>query len=178
MLNEHDQIRNMLGKIRLLKEDTMQDNPAEINVNTSDETDNTNKDGYKVNFDNINTVGFIKSQEKLSDDVKTSVTTAVGEFLKATGLILDTVTIMVDDSHVVLSSETIKNPGIDSIKSVIFDTNEDDPQIEVISGSIKLDNDMINLLQTLTKTFNDNQVGKNKLVSATQGNAGGVEQPQ
>jgi hypothetical protein len=69
-----------------------------------------------------------------------------------------------------MKSETLKNPGTDTIKSMVFDTNDNDPKMEVISGVISLDSDLINLMQTVTRVFNDNQIGRNKLVSLTQGN--------
>ena len=69
-----------------------------------------------------------------------------------------------------MTTETIKNTGIDAIKSIKFDTDEENPQMDVISGTIGLDVDIINLLQTITKSYNDNQIGRNKLISATQGN--------
>jgi hypothetical protein len=178
-VNEYDQIRNMLGKIRLIKEDVEPTNPAQINVtnpNTAEE-ETTNKSGEKVTFDGINTVGFLSTQDAISDDVKNSITTSVGEFLKGTGLIMDTVNITVDDGQVVLSTETIKNPGLDAIKSITFDTDEENPKVDVVAGLIELNNDVINVLQSVAKTYNDNQIGRNKLITATQGN-NSVEQPQ
>jgi hypothetical protein len=41
--------------------------------------------------------------------------------------------------------------------------------MEVISGTIGLDTDVVSLLQTIVSTFKDNQIGRNKLVSVTQG---------
>ena len=41
--------------------------------------------------------------------------------------------------------------------------------MEVITGTIGLDNDIISLLQTISSTYNDNQIGRNKLISITQG---------
>lgn len=172
-INEYDQIRNMLGKIRLIKEDVQPNNPAQIDMKKSidTETETDSKEGEKITFDGINTVGFMVGQENIPDDVKASVTAAVGEFLKATGLILDTITITVDDGQVILNSETIKNPGIDSVRSITLDTDSENPQIEVVSGQIQLTNDIVNLLQTVNKTFGDNQVGRLKLISSTQGQA-------
>jgi hypothetical protein len=144
-----------------------------INLSPSDDNDtesnNETPSGEKIMFDDINTVGFLDSQSTLSDQVKNEITTAVGVFVKATGLLLDTVTINVEDSRIILSSETIKNPGIGSIKMITFDTNNEDPQMEVISGTIDLNTDVISLLQTIVSTFKDNQIGRNKLISITQG---------
>ncbi len=167
IINEYDQIRKSLATIRALNEDNEM-----INLNQDGSEQNgeeTTKSGDEITFDGINTTGYLNSQESLSDDVKSALTTSVGEFIKASGLLLDTIAINVEDSRIIMRSETIKNPGTDNIKSVVFDTNEDDPQIEVISGAISLDSDIINLMQTMVRVFNDNQIGRNKLVSLTQG---------
>jgi hypothetical protein len=172
MINEYDQIRKSLAAIRTLKEEVSRSNQI-INLSPSDDNDtesnNETPSGEKIMFDDINTVGFLDSQSTLSDQVKNEITTAVGIFVKATGLLLDTITINVEDSRIILSSETIKNPGIGSIKLITFDTNNEDPQMEVISGTIGLDTDVVSLLQTIVSTFKDNQIGRNKLVSVTQG---------
>jgi hypothetical protein len=168
IINENDQIRKSLAKIRSLMEAEMVD----INLKSDDENQNgeeTTKSGDEIKFDGINTVGYLNSQEGLSDEIKTSLTAAIGEFIKASGLLLDTISINVEDSRIIMRSETIKNPGTDSIKSIVFDTNEDEPQIEVISGTIALDQDLLNLIQTASRSFSDNQIGRNKLVSLTQG---------
>jgi hypothetical protein len=172
MINEYDQIRKSLAAIRTLKEEVSRSNQM-INLSPSDDNDtesnNETPSGEKIMFDDINTVGFLDSQSALSDQVKNEITTAVGVFVKATGLLLDTVTINVEDSRIILSSETIKNPGIGSIKMITFDTNNEDPQMEIISGTIDLNTDVISLLQTIVSTFKDNQIGRNKLISITQG---------
>jgi hypothetical protein len=167
IINEYDQIRKSLATIRALNEDNEMIN---LNQDGSEQNgDETTKSGDEITFDGINTTGYLNSQENLSDDVKSTLTTAVGEFIKASGLLLDTIAINVEDSRIIMRSETIKNPGTDTIKSVVFDTNENDPQMEVISGVISLDSDLINLIQTMARVFNDNQIGRNKLVSLTQG---------
>ena len=172
MINEYDQIRKSLAAIRTLTEEVSRSNQM-INLSPSDDNDtesnNETPSGEKIMFDDINTVGFLDSQSALSDQVKNEITTAVGVFVKATGLLLDTITINVEDSRIILSSETIKNPGIGSIKMITFDTNNEDPQMEVISGTIDLNTDVISLLQTIVSTFKDNQIGRNKLISITQG---------
>ena len=170
MINEYDQIRNMLSKVRMITEEAANNNDG-VMVNP-EETENQEKakDGEKVTFDGINTVGFLKTQEKLDDAVKATIITSIGEFLKATGLLLDMISIFIEDSRIIMTTETNKNPGIDAIKSIKFDTDEENPQMDVISGTIGLDVDIINLLQTITKSYNDNQIGRNKLISATQGN--------
>lgn len=162
MISEYDQIRKSLAVIRTLNEDMEM-------IDLDQESNETTKSGDEITFDGINTVGFLNSQENISDDVKSSLTTAVGEFIKASGLLLDTISITLEDSRVIMKSETIKNPGTDSIKSVVFDTNDNDPKFEVISGEISLDSDLMNLMQTIVRVFTDNQIGRNNLVSLTQG---------
>jgi hypothetical protein len=167
IINEYDQIRKTLATIRALNEENEMIN---LNQDGSDQGgEETTKSGDEITFDGINTTGYLNSQENLSDDVKSALTTAIGEFIKASGLLLDTIAINVEDSRIIMRSETIKNPGTDNIKSVVFDTNEDDPQLEVISGAISLDSDIIGLMQNMARVFNDNQIGRNKLVSLTQG---------
>jgi hypothetical protein len=161
-MNEYEQIRKSLAKIRLLKEEV-----ETLNLNQN--SNNTNKGGEEIRFDGINTVGFFNSQESIPDQVKNDLTTSIGEFIKASGLLLDTLMINVEDSRIMMSTETVKNPGTDFIKSIVFDTNEDDPKIQVIGGTISLSLDIVNLIQLISKTYNDNQIGRNKLVSITQG---------
>ena len=174
MISEYDQIRKGLEKIRSLKEEITRDSEV-IDLNQTNNDPEVTSDGNvgeKIAFDDINTVGFLNSQKSLSDEVKNEITNTVGVFIKSTGLLLDTITINVEDSRIILNSETIKNPGIDSIKSITFDTNNEDPQMEVITGTIGLDNDIISLLQTISSTYNDNQIGRNKLISITQAEIG------
>ena len=96
MINEYDQIRKSLAAIRTLKEEVSRSNQM-INLSPSDDNDtesnNETPSGEKIMFDDINTVGFLDSQSALSDQVKNEITTAVGVFVKATGLLLDTITI-------------------------------------------------------------------------------------
>lgn len=168
IINENDQIRKSLEKIRLIiTENEM------INLRQDkNEVDNeeTTKSGDEIMFDDINTVGFLNSRENMSDELKNSLTMAIGELIKATGLIMDTIAISVEGSRVIMKSETLKNPNTDSIKSIIFDTNEDNPKIEVIGGTIEISDDFTTMLQNVNSVFSDNQIGRNKLISLTQGN--------
>ena len=134
MISEYDQIRKGLEKIRSLKEEITRDNEViDLNQTNNDpEVTSDGKVGEKIAFDDINTVGFLNSQKSLSDEVKNEITNTVGVFIKSTGLLLDTITINVEDSRIILNSETIKNPGIDSIKSITFDTNNRSPPREKI----------------------------------------------
>ena len=122
----------------------------------------------KINFDDINTVGILNAQG-LSDNVKNTVKSKIGEFIKNTGLILDTANITVQDNRVVITSDTIKNPNISTIQSITFDTNEDSPTAQVVSGTVEISSDLITLFQSIMLTYNDNQIGRNGLITATQG---------
>ena len=172
-MNEYDQIRNMLGKVRLIKESFVNSNQNDIDVkpigvNPSQGKQQQQSNGEKIQFDDIKTIGFMNINGA-SPNVKNSVVSAVGEFIKNTGLILDTVNITVEDSRILITSNTIKNPNIDTIKSITFDTNEESPIAEVISGRIELSQDLISLFQSINLTYNDNQIGRNGLVTSTQG---------
>ena len=174
-MSEYDQIRNMLGKVRLIQESAINGNQNNadyglkpmINQNQQSQSQQT-PNGEKIKFDDINTVGFMNSQN-LRPEIKNNIIKTVGEFIKNTGLILDTVNLTVEDNRVVIMSNTIKNPNIDTIKSITFDTNEDAPVAEVISGRIEISNDLITLFQSISLTYNDNQIGRNGLVTSTQG---------
>jgi len=85
IINEYDQIRKSLAVIRTLTEDVETIN---LNQDSSEQSsgDETTKSGDEVTFDGINTTGYLTSQENISDDVKSALTTAVGEFIKASGL--------------------------------------------------------------------------------------------
>jgi hypothetical protein len=168
-MNENDQIRNMLSKVRALTEGVIgNDSGVDVRQVSLDSGGNQDKSGERVNFDGINTIGFIKTQNQISDQVKTALISAIGEFIKGTGLLLDTIAITIEDSRVFMTTETIKNPGVDSIRSITFDTEQDDPQMNVISGMVPLNSDIVNLLLTITKTYSDPQIGRDNLIAVTQ----------
>ena len=170
-MNEYDQIRNMLGKIRLIQEDVV---PNQMQQSVPQQqamqpqTQQRTQSGEKVTFDDINTVGFIRGNVR--DEIKNNVKTTVGAFIKATGLLMDTVNITVEDEKISISSDTLKNPSMDAIKSVIFDTDQESPYFELVGGRLDITGDFNNLIQTITRTFDDPQVGKTALIASTQGN--------
>lgn len=169
-LNENDQIRNMLGKIRIIKEDTMNANPQGQmgQPGQMQQRPTQTPAGEKMRFDDINTVGFLNGNVR--EDIKNNVKTAVGAFIKASGLLLDAVTITVENQKLIISSDTIKNPGMDVVKSVIFDTDSESPQFEFVGGKLDITKDFTNLIQTISRTFDDQQIGKTALITATEGN--------
>lgn len=180
-MDEYAQIRNMLGKVRLIQESvpgaptmgsagstTPTPEPAPVENRIEAQNQSQASSGEKFNFDDIKTVGILNAQG-LSDNVKNTVKSTIGEFIKNTGLILDTANITVQDNRVVITSDTIKNPNISTIQSITFDTNEDSPTAQVVSGTVEISSDLITLFQSIMLTYNDNQIGRNGLITATQG---------
>ena len=168
-MNEYDQIRNMLSKVRLISENTNTvGGMSNVQSNQMQQPTQT-PSGKQIKFDDTNTVGFING-DNIRDDIKNQVTTAIGAFIKASGLLLDTVNITIQHNRVVMVSNSVKNPGMESVKSIIFNTDEESPKLELNQGTLNVTRDLGTLLQTITTTFNDNQIGKNKLIMSTQGN--------
>lgn len=171
LINEYDQIRNMLGKIRTIKEDTTRfQQPMSMGQPNPQQTQQTRQtpSGEKIQFDDITTVGFMNGNVR--DEIKNNVKTSVGAFIKATGLLMDTVNITVEDEKINITSDTLKNPAMDAIKSITFDTDEESPYFEMVAGRLDITPDLSNLIQTISRTFNDPQVGKTALITSTQGN--------
>ncbi len=171
-INEYDQIRNMLGKIRLIQEDITQgqaptQQPMPQQQPAMQKPQQT-PSGEKIQFDDITTVGFMNGNVR--DEIKNNVKTAVGAFIKATGLLMDTVNITVEDEKINITSDTLKNPAMDAIKSITFDTDEESPYFEMVAGRLDITPDLSNLIQTISRTFNDPQIGKTALITSTQGN--------
>jgi hypothetical protein len=172
-ISEYDQIRNMLGKIRLIKEDVtpnqmQQSGMQQQGMQQQGMQQAKTPSGEKISFDDINTVGFISGDVR--DEIKNSIKMAVGSFIKATGLLMDTVNIMVEDDKITIVSDTLKNSAMTTIKSVTFDTDQESPYFEVVNGKIDITEDFTNLVQTISRTFNDPQIGKTALITSTQGN--------
>jgi hypothetical protein len=168
LINETDQIRNMLGKIRLIQEDSFGQQPMpQQQVQPNQQTTQT-PSGEKIRFDDINTVGFMNGN--IRDDIKNNVKTAVGAFIKATGLLMDTVNITVENEKINIVSDTIKNPAMTAIKSITFDTDGASPYFELVGGKLEITKDLANLIQNISRTFEDPQVGKTALITSTQGN--------
>lgn len=158
IINEYDQIRKMLSIVREISEDQ----PIELTP------DQDSSAGDKVEFDDINTIGFYNSDDVSDDNIKRMVVSTVGEFIKSTGLILNVVNINVSDGRVILVSDTIKNPGVNNIKQIKIDTESESPEIEVLRGTISLTDEFTVLMQNIIKSYNDNQIGRQKLVISTQ----------
>jgi len=174
-INEYDQIRNMLGKIRLIQEDitqgqapTQQPMPQQQPAMQKPQQTRQTPSGDQIRFDDITTVGYINGDVR--DEIKNNVKTAVGAFIKATGLLMNVVMITVEDEKLNITSDTLKNPSMSAIKSITFDTNEENPYFELVGGKLDITEDFSNLIQTISRTFNDPQIGKTALITSTQGN--------
>ena len=104
----------------------------------------------------------------MSEESKNEFTKAVGEMLAATGLLLPYVNIRLENGRVIITADVIKNPSLDVVKSISFDTDEEDPVINLVGGTLTLNQDLLNLLNTISRTYNDQQIGRNNLVKSTQ----------
>ena len=164
MVNENNQIRAMLGKIRKLKEEVESNQEA---IFSDSDSDNTG--GEKVTFNDIQTIGFYNS-DGLGEEIKDNIVSAIGEFIKGTGLLIKTINIMAEDGRIVLTSETIKNPSTSNIKQITVDTDLESPELTVSGNNLSLTDELVSLFQSLLTTYNDKQIGRERLVSATQFN--------
>jgi len=158
IINENEQIRKMLSIVREITD--------EQPINIVD--DNQSENGEKIKFDGLNTVGFYSFDGNSDLNTKKQITNTVGEFIKASGLILNVLNINASDGRIIITSDTIKNPGVSNIKQIKIDTEVESPEIEVLRGNIALTNELINLFQSIITTYNDNQIGREKLVVSTQ----------
>jgi hypothetical protein len=50
----------------------------------------------------------------------------------------------------------------------VIDTNDEDPKINLIGGTLILNQDLLNLLNTIGRSYNDPQIGRNTLIKITQ----------
>lgn len=162
MITEYGQIRNMLNKIRVLQENE-NDNINDVSLNNSENR------GEKIMFDDIQTIGYYTSND-LSSDIKNSVTDAVGQFIKSTGLIIKAIDIMAEDGRVVLKTDTLKNPYTKNIRSITIDTDMQYPELTINGDTLSLSDELVSLLQALIEAYNDKQVGVDNLISSTQFN--------
>lgn len=148
-LNENNEIRNSLNKIRkLLKEDQRSDQYRD------------------VVFDDIETKGHLINNG-IEQEKETAVVSSIGEFLKNSGLLLEHVFITLDSNRIVITSEHIKNPELVSIKAISFDTNQEYPLITFIDTQTELSDEFVNLLSLIGRTYKDNNIGRNKLITVS-----------
>lgn len=148
-LNENNEIRNSLNKIRKLLNE--------------DQRSNQYRD---VVFDGIETKGHLINNG-IEQEKETPIVSSIGEFLKNSGLLLEHVFITLDSNRIVITSEHIKNPELVSIKTISFDTNQEYPLITFINTQTELSDEFVNLLSLIGRTYKDNNIGRNKLITVS-----------
>jgi len=161
---DYDDIKKMLNNIR-----RAQLNEDQEIIKTKEETLD-NKKGEELQFDNINTVGYLSKAPdvQMSEESKNEFTKAVGDMLSATGLLLPYVNIRLESGRVIITADIIKNPSLEIVKDIIIDTDDEDPKINLVGGTLTLNQDLLNLLNTISRTYNDQQIGRYNLVKSTQ----------
>ena len=161
----YDDIKSLLEKVRRANlnesNDIIKTQPQEISAD--------NKEGEKMEFEGINTVGYLSKSDdvQLSDEMRTEFESSVGEFIKATGILTPYVNVRLENGRVIITSDVIKNPSLESVKELVVDTDNEDPTVNLVGGSLILNQDLLNLLNTISRTYNDPQIGRNNLVKAT-----------
>lgn len=171
----YDDIKSLLHKIRTVQlNESTKKSKSLLNENDgivkTEPIEIERKEGEKLTFDNINTVGYLSKADdvELSEESKTEFTKVVGEFINGTGLMLPYVNIRLENGRVIITADVIKNPTLDGVKEILIDTDEEDPKINLIGGTLTLNQDFLNLLNTISRSYNDPQIGRNTLVKATQ----------
>lgn len=175
-MSEYESMKYFLGKVKMAENKKSgkinEDVTNGVNIpGNSGQT--TSKQGEKVQFNNIKAVGFLKNLTglNLDQDAKNEIISVIEDFIKGSGLILSILEIRVFNGRIILFSNTIQNPGIDFIKSITIDTDLDDPKLDFLSANVNVNADYMTLIGNLTKTYQNNQVGRQKLVQATQLNS-------
>ena len=163
--NDYDFTKKMLKNIRNIQEGSVKKgNSRMLNENVTNPDTFSDKDGQKVNLNDMPGTGaFLRNRTNadLKNDQKNNVVTTVSQFLKTSGLILDIVDIQVFNGRVVMTSSNIKNPGVDFIKSIVIDTDLDDPKISFIDQNADINpwlnfsmKDQVEITtETATKTY-------------------------
>lgn len=182
VLTEYAQIKKSLAAIRKIQEDFgyeytnkqpnsdyFSNHPATDPGYSSQGTEVTQKTGEKVQFDSINTIGFLNSGSNLPN--KQQIIQSIGNFLKGTGLILTTVNINIEDGRVILKTDSIKNPGMEIVKSISFDTEQESPQLQIVGGVLNLTPDFTSLIQGISSTYNDPKIGREFMIQSFQSNS-------
>jgi hypothetical protein len=159
----YDDIKTLLNIVRRA---TL--NEADEMINTTPEKIN-NKDGEELSFDGINTIGYLSAGQDitLNDAIKDELTSTIGEFIKATGLLLPYINIRVENGRMILTADVIKNPTLEFIKELVIDTDNEDPTVNLVGGTFTLNSDLLNLLNTISRSYIDPQIGRTALVKST-----------
>jgi hypothetical protein len=133
------------------------------------------KQGEEITFDAVNTIGYLSKAEGIELD-KDAFQESVGELIKSTGLLLPYVNIRIENGRVIISSDIIKNPSLETVKELVIDTDEEDVRINLVSGALTLSQDLLSLLNSISRSYDDPQIGRNNLIKLTQITETGTEQ--
>jgi hypothetical protein len=160
----YDDIKSLLEKVRKANL-----NESEEMIKTQPEEVADNKEGDKMEFEGINTIGYLSKADdvQLSETGRSEFESAVGEMIKGTGILTPYVNVRLENGRVIITTDVIKNPSLESVKELVIDTDEEDPTINLVGGTLTLNGDLLNLLNTISRTYNDPQIGRNNLVKST-----------
>ena len=86
------------------------------------------------------------------------------------------INIRVENGRIILTADVIKNPSLEFIKDLVIDTDEEDPTINLVGGTFTLNTDLLNLLNTISRSYVDPQIGRTALVKATTATNNNTEQ--
>lgn len=171
--NNYDFTKKLLNNIRNIQENHRKDGKTNLLKEEVTQPDTfSNKEGQAVSLNDMpNTRAFLRNMTNndLTNEQRNSVLASVSEFLKASGLILDIVDVQIFNGRLVMISSNLKNPGVtDYIKTVTVDTDLDNPKIAFIDPNVDIDSDYMTFVGALTRAYNDNTVGRTKLIQSSQ----------
>lgn len=171
--NNYDLTKRLLRNIRSIQE--THNKAVQNSILTEEVTQPdtfSNKEGQATSLNDLpNTKVFIKNMTNgdLSNEYRNNVLGAVSAFLKASGLILDLADIQVFNGRLVITTANLKNPGVSEyVKSLVIDTDLDTPKLSFITPNIDINNDYMTFIGGLTRAYNDNTVGRTKLIQSAQ----------
>jgi hypothetical protein len=150
---KEDEIRLTLNKIRKL---TLEQDSGLSNTRYK----------FDIDFDEIDASLKLMSNEELSDEIKQDITDKIEVFIKSSGLMINFASAMITSEYIKIKISTIKNPGVEVIKSITFDTRDENPTMDLISGEFELNKDFISFINAVNTAYYDNQVGRNALASS------------
>ena len=170
--NDYDFTKKLLKNIRNIQENAVRPGiNRRLNEEVTQPDSFSNKEGQKVTLNDMPGTGaFLRNRTNadLTNDQRNNIILSVSQFLKAAGLILDIVDVQVFNGRIVITSANIKNPGVEFIKSIVIDTDSDDPKISFIEPNVDINTDYMTLIANLTKAYSDQQIGRMNLVKSSQ----------
>lgn len=171
--NNYDFTKKLLNNIRNIQENQKKGlNSNLLKEEVTQPNTFSGKEGQAASLNDMpNTRAFLRNMTNndLGNEQRNNVLGSVSAFLKASGLILDIVDVQIFNGRLVITSSNIRNPGVtDYIKTVTVDTNLDDPKIAFIDPNVDIDSDYMTFVGTLTRAYNDNTVGRTKLIQSSQ----------